>query len=61
MTRACPICKADTVDAWRPFCSKRCADVDLGRWIKGAYAIASTEEDSADEADLAAAPPRPDT
>jgi len=45
----CPICKKDTVPAFRPFCSKRCADVDLGRWLKGDYAIPSeapvTEEE----------------
>jgi len=37
--RKCPICgkPADTV--LRPFCSKRCADIDLGRWFKGSYAI----------------------
>ncbi|MFV0473724.1 MAG: DNA gyrase inhibitor YacG [Pikeienuella sp.] len=39
----CPICKAPTEARWRPFCSRRCADVDLGRWISGAYAIPSEE------------------
>ena len=42
-TGKCPICKADTVARWRPFCSKRCADVDLGRWVTGAYAVPSEE------------------
>jgi uncharacterized protein len=28
---------------FRPFCSKRCADIDLGRWLKGTYVIASDE------------------
>jgi endogenous inhibitor of DNA gyrase (YacG/DUF329 family) len=28
---------------FRPFCSRRCADVDLGRWLKGAYAIPAAE------------------
>lgn len=45
----CPICKKATVPAYRPFCSKRCADIDLGRWLKGDYAIpaerAEMEED----------------
>lgn len=36
---ACPICGKDGVPAYRPFCSRRCADVDLGRWLKGAYVI----------------------
>ncbi|MEM6357292.1 MAG: DNA gyrase inhibitor YacG [Pseudomonadota bacterium] len=35
----CPICAAPTVRDMRPFCSKRCADIDLGRWLTGAYAI----------------------
>jgi len=35
----CPICgRPNTVD-YRPFCSKRCADVDLGRWLTGSYAV----------------------
>lgn len=35
----CPICGTATVDAHRPFCSKRCAQIDLGRWLKGGYAV----------------------
>jgi endogenous inhibitor of DNA gyrase (YacG/DUF329 family) len=35
----CPICGKATVQAHRPFCSKRCAEVDLGRWFKGQYAV----------------------
>ncbi|MEL6227592.1 MAG: DNA gyrase inhibitor YacG [Pseudomonadota bacterium] len=35
----CPICNAETVQAYRPFCSKRCADIDLGRWLGGNYAV----------------------
>ena len=35
----CPICGKPTVHEHRPFCSKRCAEVDLGRWLKGAYAV----------------------
>lgn len=40
----CPICKKQTVPLYKPFCSKRCADVDLGRWLNGAYAIALEDE-----------------
>jgi len=40
---ACPICKAETVKEFRPFCSKRCADIDLGRWLRGSYAIPTDE------------------
>lgn len=43
---SCPGCKKETVQAFRPFCSKHCADVDLGRWFNGTYAIpADTDED----------------
>jgi endogenous inhibitor of DNA gyrase (YacG/DUF329 family) len=35
----CPICGKPTAQDHRPFCSKRCAEVDLGRWLKGAYAV----------------------
>jgi endogenous inhibitor of DNA gyrase (YacG/DUF329 family) len=37
---ACPICrKAQAAAKFAPFCSRRCADLDLGRWLKGSYAI----------------------
>ena len=37
---ACPICEKKTEETYKPFCSKRCADIDLGKWLTGAYAIA---------------------
>ncbi|NBC97336.1 MAG: DNA gyrase inhibitor YacG [Deinococcus-Thermus bacterium] len=40
----CPICSKSTDPRYRPFCSKRCADVDLGRWLTGAYAVPTDEE-----------------
>jgi len=42
--RPCPICGALAVKAFHPFCSKRCADVDLHRWFSGSYRIAVVEE-----------------
>tara|TARA_B100001939_G_scaffold315415_2_gene300574 strand:- start:28561 stop:28767 length:207 start_codon:yes stop_codon:yes gene_type:complete len=39
----CPVCDNPVVEKYRPFCSARCADVDLGRWLKGAYAIPTEE------------------
>lgn len=40
----CPICKAaETAAKFRPFCSKRCADVDLHRWMGGHYAVPAVE------------------
>ena len=45
--KPCPICRRPAETArFRPFCSARCADVDLGRWFGGAYAIPELEEDS---------------
>jgi endogenous inhibitor of DNA gyrase (YacG/DUF329 family) len=38
-TKPCPICKKPSTPEFRPFCSKRCADVDLQRWFTGRYAI----------------------
>lgn len=35
----CPICNKPTAHDHRPFCSKRCADLDLGRWLGGRYAV----------------------
>jgi endogenous inhibitor of DNA gyrase (YacG/DUF329 family) len=37
--RPCPICGRMSVAAFHPFCSKRCADIDLHRWLGGRYAI----------------------
>ena len=55
----CPICREDTDAAYRPFCSKRCADIDLGRWLNGAYAIAGHEDDDEDGAAVAGASEMP--
>jgi uncharacterized protein len=37
------------VEAARPFCSRRCADVDLNRWLSGAYAIPATDDEEENE------------
>jgi uncharacterized protein len=47
--RPCPICGKPAVLTTRPFCSKRCADVDLHRWLGGTYAI-PVENDEAEKA-----------
>jgi uncharacterized protein len=39
----CPICRKAAVETFRPFCSKRCADIDLNRWLGGHYAIPAEE------------------
>lgn len=47
---SCPICKAATVKEHRPFCSRRCADVDLGRWFSGSYAVPSRDPEDIEAA-----------
>jgi uncharacterized protein len=47
----CPICSRPADAGVRPFCSKRCADVDLSRWLNGAYAIPVTDGDDDEDGD----------
>ncbi|TCK30608.1 hypothetical protein EV667_0701 [Ancylobacter aquaticus] len=60
--KPCPICGKPMVEKYKPFCSARCADIDLHRWLTGAYAIPVTENDDedGDEPSLAPKPPRED-
>ncbi len=39
----CPTCDAPTKRRFRPFCSRRCQDVDLGRWLRGSYRVPTEE------------------
>ncbi len=48
---ACPICKKPAAEPYRPFCSRRCADIDLHRWLAGSYAIPAVEADDDPDAD----------
>lgn len=45
MSSACPICSKPVDPAFRPFCSKRCSDVDLQRWLSGRYVVPATDDD----------------
>jgi endogenous inhibitor of DNA gyrase (YacG/DUF329 family) len=45
----CPICGTPSIDTFKPFCSKRCADRDLARWLGGNYAIAGHADAEEDE------------
>ena len=45
----CPICAKESDPKYRPFCSSRCADLDLGKWLTGAYAIPSESEDESED------------
>jgi endogenous inhibitor of DNA gyrase (YacG/DUF329 family) len=49
MSPTCPICRKPTDQRYRPFCSKRCADVDLGRWFGETYAVPAVETPVEDE------------
>ena len=53
--KLCPTCGTPAIYETRPFCSKRCADIDLGRWFQGAYAIPAVDaaDDSIIDAELA--------
>ena len=44
----CPICGKLPLPQFRPFCSKRCADVDLNRWLSGVYAVPVKPEEDED-------------
>jgi len=44
----CPICGKPTDAAFKPFCSKRCADIDLNRWLSGVYAVPVKEDEDED-------------
>jgi uncharacterized protein len=41
----CPICRKPAAERFRPFCGKRCADVDLNRWLSGVYAVPVKDDD----------------
>jgi uncharacterized protein len=46
---ACPICGKTADPRMAPFCSRRCADVDLGRWLTGVYWVPAAEDERQDE------------
>ncbi|MBU1212992.1 MAG: DNA gyrase inhibitor YacG [Alphaproteobacteria bacterium] len=54
-SRPCPMCKRPSAHHYRPFCSRRCADLDLSRWLSGRYAIAGGDADEDEDGDQARA------
>ena len=48
MPEGCSTCGKPVDDKFKPFCSARCRDVDLNRWLSGVYAIPATEETDED-------------
>lgn len=57
--RPCAICGKMSVAPYHPFCSKRCADIDLSRWFSGVYAVPA-EEPREDETEAPPIAPRDD-
>ena len=51
--RPCPICGKPSTQAHSPFCSGRCQDIDLNRWLSGAYVIPAPETPAEDDEDEA--------
>lgn len=51
--KPCPICGKSAVERYRPFCSRRCGDVDLNRWLSGIYRVPVGAEEEEDELPLA--------
>jgi uncharacterized protein len=47
--KSCPICGKPAVEKLRPFCSRRCANVDLNRWLSGVYAVPVKQDEDEDE------------
>jgi endogenous inhibitor of DNA gyrase (YacG/DUF329 family) len=47
--KICPICGKPAAEGFRPFCSRRCGDVDLNRWLSGVYAVPVTEDEEEEE------------
>jgi uncharacterized protein len=47
-SKSCPICGKPAVEKFQPFCSRRCANVDLSRWLSGVYAVPVKEEEDED-------------
>jgi uncharacterized protein len=46
--RRCPVCGKPAVAEFRAFCSRRCADVDLNRWLSGVYVVPGKKEEEED-------------
>jgi len=46
MSKRCAICSKPVDPVFKPFCSKRCADIDLQRWFAGVYAVPSVETEN---------------
>ena len=57
---ACALCDKPVSAKFAPFCSRRCADLDLGRWLKGGYVIPARPDDAEDGAETPKEGPPPE-
>ena len=57
----CPVCRKPSIKEHRPFCSKRCGDIDLARWLGGGYVIAGSNIEADEDATGAPAAPQSGT
>jgi len=56
MNARCPVCRKPAVQEYRPFCSRRCADVDLARWLRADYALPGRDGEALEVDDAAEDP-----
>jgi endogenous inhibitor of DNA gyrase (YacG/DUF329 family) len=56
-TPKCPTCGRPPQPATKPFCSKRCHEVDLSRWLHGVYRVPVTEDEDEDGTKDSGPPP----
>lgn len=54
--KPCPVCRKPALVRYKPFCSRRCADVDLGRWLSGTYAVPAAPDETDDDEDISDEP-----
>jgi uncharacterized protein len=55
-TRPCPVCRKPSSQQFHPFCSARCADIDLNRWLSGTYVIPAEPADDDEDTESIPAP-----
>jgi len=51
MSAKCPMCGRPSAPQYRPFCSRRCADLDLQKWLTGGYAVPAEEDEGGAQTD----------
>ncbi len=54
--KPCPICGKPSVQQFHPFCSARCADIDLNRWLSGSYVIPARDNEETEEDEIPGLP-----